>query len=316
KQLMEDQGVGFFDDEPDSIEIGPALARWLRERIQRGADAPTAAPQPAAEKNGPSSAPPREDLPPGAPGEKAEPAKRSFPGQRKHAPWKVAAGVAAVPFVLTIVLSSALTEDGGDGPTPDEQSRWAILQQTADTLAQDFSESVGIEDEHLLRDFAPVRYAAAQTEYADSQQTWEEGEHQLALAQLDSAVKHLEEAWKQAEPRATAWESWHGFVNNYGTRTLSGASGRTLGARVEVTGDVDQDGTISALVQVEYWCESENERWGAPGQFVVSIATLEQTLSLICPEKSKKSEAKEYVFREAILLDYDPSQLSVSRDGG
>ncbi|MEM7356673.1 MAG: DUF4062 domain-containing protein, partial [Acidobacteriota bacterium] len=47
KQLMEDQGVGFFDDEPDSIEIGPALARWLRERIQRGADAPTAAPQPA-----------------------------------------------------------------------------------------------------------------------------------------------------------------------------------------------------------------------------------------------------------------------------
>ena len=129
-------------------------------------------------------------------------------------------------------------------------------------------------------------------------------------------MENLEEAWKQAEPRAQAWEAWHGFVTDYGTRRLSGASGRYIGARFEVTGNVDHTGTISALVKVEYWCESNNELSSAPGKFVVSIATLKQTLSLSCPPKSKKREAKEYVFREEILLDYDPSQLSVSRDDG
>ncbi len=313
---MEERGVGFFQDEPDSIEIGPALTRWLRERIARGADASAATAQPEAERTEPLSAPPLEDTPTVAPIEEAEPQKSAGPGKRKHAPWRVAAGVAAVPLVLTIVLGSDPSEDGGGGPTPEEQSRWTILKQMADTLVEDLSESVVVEDERLFRHFAPVRYAPAEAEYADSLETWVEGEYKLALEQLDSAVEDLEEAWEQAEPRAHAWESWHGFVTDYGTQRLSGASGRYIGARFEVTGSVDQDGTISALVKVEYWCESSNELLSAPGKFVVSIATLEQTLRLICPGKSKKKEAKEYVFGEEILLDYDPSQLSVSREDG
>ncbi len=318
KRLMEERGVGFFEDEPDSIEIAPALSRWLRERIVRGTDAPAATAPPEAEGTEP---PPREDSPTVAPIEEAEPEKSAGPGKRKRAPWKVAAGAAAVPLVLTIVVLTIVlgiepSKDGGGGPTPEEQSRWTVLKQQADTLVEDLSEPVGVEDERLFRQFAPLRYAPAEAEYADSLETREEGEYKLALEQLDAAVEALEEAWKQAEPRAHAWESWHGFVTDYGTRKLSGASGRHIGARFEVTGDVDPDGTISAFVKVEYWCESNNELLGAPGKFVVSIATLEQTLSLICPRGSKKREAKEYVLGEEVLLDYDPSQLSVSRDDG
>lgn len=32
-QLRERKGVGFFDHRPDSVEIGPALSRWLQERV-------------------------------------------------------------------------------------------------------------------------------------------------------------------------------------------------------------------------------------------------------------------------------------------
>ncbi len=44
EELMEHKGVGFFDHDPDSIEIAPALTRWLRERLRSARGAAAAGP--------------------------------------------------------------------------------------------------------------------------------------------------------------------------------------------------------------------------------------------------------------------------------
>ncbi|MCP3961106.1 MAG: DUF4062 domain-containing protein [bacterium] len=361
-RLMEERGVGFFEDEPESIEIAPALTRWLRDHLARPAEA-----RPAEAR--PVDAPPvREDRPMVAPLPEPEalPEASAASGKKRVKPWMAAAGVAAALLLLLIVFSgepepetpppgtpppseapppssetpppseapppSSETPPPSEAPppssetpppsetpspTPMDQANWTVLQQQADALGDDLSEVVGESpDDRPIHSFAPMLYAKAEGEYDDGLDAWKRGKYELALEHMADAEETMNEAWNVAEPRAKAWEAWHGFVNDYGTRPLSGSSGRYIGARFKVTSEVAQDGSISALVRVEYWCESNNEIWGAPGKFVVSGASLDDVLRIRCRRKDEREGAEEYVLAEEILLDFDPSQISVSRDYG